>query len=532
MFGLLFRLRPVGCYNTKSIPQTGATSMPSRRNHKPSSPQAFDEKFAARVQDTLTEMFCGVERIPFSEPPDSAIRREFWTQCDRLRKKLREVGGQEKVQAYEDMLDRALDKRVDAGWFGESGRSLSEMTEVQLHHEVFLNRNFQLPKFGAGPCNHPKAEKLYEAGHGAVREKLHVAVTTKINRPGVAVTQWFIQAINDLFKEAASMIVVIRPAAQSFPAFSPISTWGDAVDSLASMVEIAIRIRHTAEREAEIRRFWECCRAHLDRTATSQSAIDIESYFQGTYMVLSELGRKMREHVKDRIDIMKAAPDEKFIEYEKMFYTMPQMQQRERTRKWIAKAAAPGLDAETVHSRAIVNLITGETLATETEFTRANFPETMLLDFDRCGMLRCEYKALVIDYIALIAATQTDSLPAMVEYLDDDDPGEIPDLHMLCAVIPTARAALEQSLGGAEESSSLGKMLRARLTKMLLETRGEKITKVPFFPESINAPTLKRRVGMFVWRVGRIKAANFTVHKELYEAMVADEAGCAVRDAI
>ena len=506
--------------------------MPSRRNNRPPR-QAHDEKFATRVQDTMTEMFCGMERIPFSEPPDSSIRREFWTQCGRLRKKLLEVGGQEKVQAYEDMLDRALDKKVDAGWFGESGRSLSEMTEIQLHHEVFLNRNFQLPKFGAGPCNHPRAEKLFEAGHGAVREKLHVAISTKINKPRMAVTQWFLQAINDLFKEAASMIVVVRPAAQSFPAFSPITSWRDAVDSLASMVEITIQIRRTPEREAEIRGYWECCRVHLDKAATTQSAIAIESYFQGIYMVLSELGRKMREHVRDRIDIIKAATDEKFIEYEKMFYTTRQMQQRELTRKWIAEAAVPGLDAETVHSRAIVNLITGETLATEVEFTRANFPETMLLDFDRCGMLRCEYRALVTSYIALIAATQTDSLPAMIEHLDDDDPGEIPDLRMLCANIPTAKAALEQSLGGAEASSSLGKMLRARLTKLLLETRGE-MEKVPFFPESIDAPTLKRRAGMFVWRVGRIKAANFIVHKELYETIVAEQnaADCAVCDAI
>ena len=81
-----------------------------------------------------------------------------------------------------------------------------------------------------------------------------------------------------------------------------------------------------------------------------------------------------------------------------------------------------------------------------------------------------------------------------------------------------AKIVLDRAVGS--DSTTTFKALRARLCKLLLEANGEKKA-VQFFPEVIDAPNLKKRLDTLVWWVGRIKVANFAVHKELYEQIVA-----------
>ena len=250
----------------------------------------------------------------------------------------------------------------------------------------------------------------------------------------------------------------------------------------------------------------------MNQCGTTQSPIAVEAYLQGMYMVLSELARKNREHVIERLQKIKDKPEERFVAYEKLYYST--QTEWALTRKWIGKNASPGLDVKTIHSRAVVGIIAGETLPTEAEFVLDNFPETLRMDFERCGMLRREFSCLVTSYVALIAATQTESLPAMLEYLEDDAVGEKPDLHRLSVIVPGAKDVMT-------EQSALGKMLGARLCKLLLESSGEAVAETSYFPKSIHAPKLKKRADSLVWWVGRIKAANFTIHKELYETIVA-----------
>ena len=486
-----------------------------RKQNEPKSVE-WSEKMITRLIDTLNEMYAGISLIPFSEPPRSKLRQEYWTQCRRLREKLKEVGGEIVVESYDAVLTSATKREMDIGWFGGAGHNFDELTEIQLHHEVFLDREFKLPRFGTGPCNHPNAEKLYAAAHGMVREHMHLALGAGSHSASVSITPAFLESMTNLFIEAGHMIMCMRPSSSNPPVkISTIASWSEAVSTLFTMVNILITIRPDAERESEIRANWELCRVHLNGRSTT--IMTIESYLQGIHMVLFELARKMREHVTDRIQMMAASLDDKFIEYEKKYYLT--QKQTTITRKWMGavarNSAKMNLSAQAIHSQAIVDLISGEFLPQETDFVQARFPETMLLDFERCGMLRCEFTSLIRSHIALIAAVQTNCVAHTTVYLEKDGVGSVLRWGVSGEI---ELAVLDRAVNS--DSTTTFKALRARLCKLLLEANGEKKA-AQFFPEVIDAPNLKKRLDTLVWWVGRIKVANFAVHKELYEQIVA-----------
>ena len=257
MFGLFLRLRP--CFNStwgkkQPIPQD---TMP-RKPPAPNSPQ-HTEKMVARLQDALTDVYCAIENVPFSEPPGSQLRKEFWGQSERLRNKLVEVGGTETLFEYMNMLSDALSERkLKVGWFGSAGHNFIELNEIQMHHEMFLDRDFQLPNWGAGPCNHPKAEKLYEAAHGIVRERMHYILIKNYKAAGIKIDSKFLKCTHDMFIEAARMVTTIHSQNTTVQGLRPVTSWCDAVSSLESMVQITIAVRYTEQRAAEIQACWEC----------------------------------------------------------------------------------------------------------------------------------------------------------------------------------------------------------------------------------------------------------------------------------
>ena len=133
-----------------------------------------------RIMRALVALYEAEAQLPLDEPEDSSVKKEFRTQVERLRSKMLQVGGQEKLDEFDRNRRENLATATAATLSSYRNNNPhiiidessafefpSRMTNEQLAHELLLDPTFQLDVDAASGVVSPEALRIREVFHDA-----------------------------------------------------------------------------------------------------------------------------------------------------------------------------------------------------------------------------------------------------------------------------------------------------------------------------------------------------------------------------
>jgi hypothetical protein len=127
-----------------------------------------EEKLTRRICHALIALEEAQMHLPEDEPGDSRLSVEFRTQIERLRSKLQQIAGADKVKEYDDSRRAAREagrqNRTSAS--GSVGGLRDRVSNEQMAHELMLDPSFELNDLAEAEC-------CSCAVSTAIRQKFH-----------------------------------------------------------------------------------------------------------------------------------------------------------------------------------------------------------------------------------------------------------------------------------------------------------------------------------------------------------------------
>ena len=120
-----------------------------------------EAKLVSRIKHALIALYQAREHLPPNEAEDSKLKIEFYTQIERLRTKLEQIGGKKELELFDEQRLQPLPTASCRGGGGSSGGEggggggagggsvysgykVKRITNEQLAHELLLDPTFQL----------------------------------------------------------------------------------------------------------------------------------------------------------------------------------------------------------------------------------------------------------------------------------------------------------------------------------------------------------------------------------------------------
>ena len=124
-------------------------------------------KLTRRICHALTALEEAQLQLPENEPSDSRLSVEFCTQIERLRSKLQQIAGADKLQEYDDSRRAARAAGEQNKGLVRGGVGLKDkVSNEQLAHELMLDTSFELNDLAEAEC-------CSCAISNAIRQKFH-----------------------------------------------------------------------------------------------------------------------------------------------------------------------------------------------------------------------------------------------------------------------------------------------------------------------------------------------------------------------
>jgi hypothetical protein len=127
-----------------------------------------EAKLVCRIKHALIALYQAEQHLPPDEPEDSKLKIEFRTQIERLRSKLRQIGGVDALTQFDEECKKCgpVLPPSDCGGGGGAYASLpGRMTNEQLAHELLLDPTFQLSDSGGSDCENPVFHRIRASFH-------------------------------------------------------------------------------------------------------------------------------------------------------------------------------------------------------------------------------------------------------------------------------------------------------------------------------------------------------------------------------
>jgi hypothetical protein len=104
-----------------------------------------EAKLTCRIQHALVALYNAQEQLPADEPNDSKLKVEFRTQIQRLRGKLTQIAGAEKLRQLDDSISAKKPiPGIPTPCRGGGTQLQGKITNEHLAHQLLLDSSFQL----------------------------------------------------------------------------------------------------------------------------------------------------------------------------------------------------------------------------------------------------------------------------------------------------------------------------------------------------------------------------------------------------
>ena len=99
-----------------------------------------EARLLTRIRHALVAMYEAQAHLPEDEPENSALSVEFRTQIDRLRQKLRQIGGEAALTLFDEERQAPMQRRG-----AQHNEFSSRMNNEQLAYELLWDADFEIP---------------------------------------------------------------------------------------------------------------------------------------------------------------------------------------------------------------------------------------------------------------------------------------------------------------------------------------------------------------------------------------------------
>ena len=478
------------------------------------------QRLAGRICDALHVLYRSLSHLPADEPENSNLRVTFSTQIERLRSKLKQVGGEEMVAIFDRTRELGA---VEA----PVRRELFPLSHEQIVHEMLLNPGF---RFSTGEDSfwRERMNQEYSAEFWALlRAELGRGVTTRMVRVLEEVRSALV---------AASTTMQEGPVARVFDMqrleVDPIAQWAQLSPVLVDCVNFLGERQYLGRRLA-FEQGWAAARAGLANAEERAEALARTLQFM------------LDASVHFRVDDSNArlGAIEPMLRVHGVEYMRGKFEERggtvDRTRDWLARALAlahmhdraemrPVVQSAAIGHAHSVKEVWAYALAAAIAGTavfdmRTDVPETLTLDIARLHRYRKEFRSLAACQTVLTFAQENhpDCLAAVVARLGDMPEGAVVDAR----VMPDPVAADVERLAdpNCPETRAMARLLARRLRDVIMG----RPTPAPLGPAG-----LCHRVADLTEGVRRMGWLNHAVHSGRYEDEIPRAATEALNNAV
>ena len=509
-----------------------------------------ENKLVQRIKHALIALYNAQRHLPSNEPEDSKIKIEFRTQIERLRNKMIQIGGIDKLVEFDEQLQLQL---IDNDVVHDTNIIYPEFSvknNEQLAHELLLDPNFQITENYNNPIFNHINELFNQSFWNTLEDDL------KLETPSYVRILKVLQEIRDGLNimhgcsriEHMLHVVNIDYIRQKLEANT--YTWNNCNDLILSIVNV---IQHTEspQRKQNTTEKWTLIKQEL--TDAYENISNQPVIFCKTLKFLFDSVNNIRFDVANyRLRNIAPVIKDHGVDYERSKFQDKLNNGEltlERTENWIhvnlkneilikeielSHLIEGNPNAYTnLHAASMLSLITNETV-----FNVETCPETLLLDVNRLSLYRQEYEYIITSTTiiailshAIITNNIVDSqlLTNIIEYFKPETKLKI-NLNQTITDITTflEESSLNQSnkeiilriLKNLENytSSDVYKIIDKRVKTLCKE-----IMKTGKVPDNINvARHLLPRIEKLILKLLSLTKINWLVHLPVYNKLFHD----------
>ena len=295
-----------------------------------------ETKLATRIRHALIALYQAEALLPPDEPHDSALKREFVTQIERLRSKLQQLTGPDGLRQFD--IDRATpagrvaltmsdpSTAASVGPYATTATTMvpdARTTNEQLAHELLLNPLFQLEHSDAhGGRTHPVMQRIHEGFHRAYWDSIADDLRLPTGECFIRVLRVVREVRDGLVdlaaigsRELASVQAAIDLPFLEQQMYHGAFGWDDRIALVGNVVAVLMRLQ-SPHRDAETRVAWQTMRAAMRAAAVDAEARVIA--LCNALQFLMERVHSMRiDAANARLRLMVPVINDHGIEYER-----------------------------------------------------------------------------------------------------------------------------------------------------------------------------------------------------------------------